>query len=72
MITTGVPVRYPTSGGRHRGGHLVGAVPDAQDGQGVYRAPREVPFLTEKPSHYLKKMFFATQPVEEPENLRIS
>jgi predicted TIM-barrel fold metal-dependent hydrolase len=30
---------------------------------------REVPFLTEKPSHYLKKMYFATQPVEEPEDL---
>jgi predicted TIM-barrel fold metal-dependent hydrolase len=31
---------------------------------------REVPFLEERPSHYLKKWFFATQPIEEPENLR--
>jgi predicted TIM-barrel fold metal-dependent hydrolase len=30
---------------------------------------REVPFLEDKPSTYLKKMYFATQPVEEPENL---
>ena len=30
---------------------------------------REVPFLTERPSHYLQRMFFATQPIEEPEHL---
>jgi hypothetical protein len=29
---------------------------------------REVPFLEDKPSRYLKKMYFATQLVEEPEN----
>src|SRR3712207_8704769 len=28
---------------------------------------REVPFLEDKPSHYLKKMYFATQPVERSE-----
>ena len=31
---------------------------------------REVPFLTERPSHYLKQVYVATQPIEEPENLR--
>ena len=30
---------------------------------------RDVPLLTERPSHYLQRMFFATQPIEEPEHL---
>ena len=29
-----------------------------------------MPFLTERPSHYVKRIYVATQPVEEPENLR--
>jgi predicted TIM-barrel fold metal-dependent hydrolase len=31
---------------------------------------REVPWLTERPSHYMKKFFYSTQPIEEPERLR--
>ena len=31
---------------------------------------REVPFLTERPSHYVKRIYVATQPIEEPERLR--
>ena len=31
---------------------------------------REVPFLTERPSHYVQRIYFATQPIEEPERLR--
>ena len=31
---------------------------------------REVPFLTERPSHYVKQIYVATQPIEEPERLR--
>jgi hypothetical protein len=31
---------------------------------------REVPLLTERPSHYLYGMYFATQPIEEPERMR--
>jgi predicted TIM-barrel fold metal-dependent hydrolase len=27
-----------------------------------------VPYLEQRPSHYVRKFFFATQPVEEPEN----
>jgi uncharacterized protein len=71
MITNGVCVRYPD---------LRIAVTEA----GVSWVPflmwkldkeylerrREVPFLEERPSHYLKRWFFATQPIEEPENLR--
>lgn len=30
---------------------------------------REVPHLEHRPSHYLKKVYVATQPIEEPEDL---
>ena len=71
MLETGVPVRFPnlriafTEGG-------VGWVPwlgmklDKEYGE----RRREVPLLTERPSHYLQRMFFATQPIEEPEHLQ--
>jgi hypothetical protein len=69
MITTGVPVRFP---------RLKIAFTEA----GVSWVPfmmwrldkeynesrRDVPFLTDKPSTYIKEMYFATQPIEEPEN----
>ncbi|GAC1435304.1 MAG: amidohydrolase family protein [Chloroflexota bacterium] len=68
MVTTGVQVRFP---------RLKIAFTEA----GVSWVPfmmwrldkeynesrREVPFLEDKPSTYIKKMFFATQPIEEPE-----
>lgn len=71
MITTGVPVRFPK---------LRVAVTEA----GISWVPflmhrldkeylqkhREVPFLEDRPSEYIKKMYFATQPVEEPNNLK--
>jgi predicted TIM-barrel fold metal-dependent hydrolase len=71
MITTGVPVRFPD---------LRVAVTEA----GISWMPflchrldkeylerrREVPFLVERPSHYLKRFHVATQPIEEPEDLR--
>jgi predicted TIM-barrel fold metal-dependent hydrolase len=71
MVTTGVPVRFPK---------LRIAVTEA----GVSWVPflmlrmdkvylekrREVPFLTERPSTYMKKFFYATQPIEEPERLK--
>ncbi len=31
---------------------------------------RDVPFLTERPSHYLKKVYVNTQPMEEPDDLQ--
>jgi uncharacterized protein len=31
---------------------------------------REVPWLRERPSHYLKQWYYSTQPIEEPEDLR--
>jgi predicted TIM-barrel fold metal-dependent hydrolase len=30
---------------------------------------RDVPFLREKPSHYLKQVYICTQPIEEPDDL---
>jgi predicted TIM-barrel fold metal-dependent hydrolase len=71
MVTNGVMLRYPD---------LRIAVTEA----GISWVPflmwkldkeylerrREVPFLEERPSHYLKQWYYATQPIEEPENLR--
>jgi uncharacterized protein len=31
---------------------------------------RDVPHLTDRPSSYLREMFFSTQPIEEPERMR--
>lgn len=70
MVTTGVPVRYPNLrvAFTEAGISWVPFLMYKMDKEYVERR-REVPFLTEKPSHYLKKMYFATQPVEEPEDL---
>jgi len=71
MVTTGVPVRFP---------RLKIAFTEA----GISWVPfmmwrldkeynemrREVPFLEDRPSRYVRQMYFATQPVEEPENPR--
>jgi predicted TIM-barrel fold metal-dependent hydrolase len=71
MIETGVPARYPglkvafTEGG-------VAWVPWVMmrlDKEYLERR-REVPWLTERPSTYIRQMYFATQPVEEPEHLK--
>jgi predicted TIM-barrel fold metal-dependent hydrolase len=72
MIGTGVPARFPdmkivfTEGG-------VGWVPWMcwrLDKEFMSRR-RELPFYEEQPSHYVKKFFFATQPIEEPDEPRI-
>lgn len=70
MVTTGVPVRYPNLrvAFTEAGISWVPFLMYKMDKEYIERR-REVPFLTEKPSHYLKKMYFATQPVEEPEDL---
>jgi uncharacterized protein len=70
MLETGVPVRFPELRVAFAEGG-VAWVPwlsmrlDKEYGE----RRREVPLLTEPPSHYLKRMFFATQPVEEPRHL---
>lgn len=71
MMTTGVPVRYPELriAVTEAGISWVPFLMYKMDKEFIERR-REVPFLERRPSHYLKKMYFATQPVEEPENLR--
>jgi predicted TIM-barrel fold metal-dependent hydrolase len=70
MMETGVPARFPkldivfTEGG-------VGWVPWIMlrlDKEYMERR-RDVPWLTDRPSTYIRKMWFATQPIEEPEHL---
>lgn len=71
MLETGVPVRFPklqiafTEGG-------VAWVPwlAMRLDKEYSERRRDVPLLSERPSHYLKRMFFATQPIEEPERMR--
>jgi predicted TIM-barrel fold metal-dependent hydrolase len=71
MMETGVPARFPklqvafTEGG-------ISWVPWIMmrlDKEYMERR-REVPWLTERPSEYIRKMYFATQPIEEPEHLK--
>ncbi|HEY8475339.1 MAG TPA: amidohydrolase family protein, partial [Chloroflexota bacterium] len=69
MIATGVPERFPrlkvcfTEAG-------VSWVPHMKmrlDKEYLERR-REVPILKKRPSHYIRRWYVATQPVEEPEN----
>jgi predicted TIM-barrel fold metal-dependent hydrolase len=71
IVSTGVPVRYPKlrMAFTEAGLSWVPFIMNRLDKEYIERR-REVPFLTERPSHYLKKYFYATQPIEEPENLR--
>lgn len=71
MIETGVPVRFPklriafTEGG-------IGWVPWIMlrmDREYLGRR-RDVPLLKERPSTYVKQMYFSTQPMEQPEHMR--
>lgn len=71
MLETGVPARFPklqiafTEGG-------ISWVPWIMmrlDKEYMERR-REVPWLTDRPSSYIRQMFFATQPIEEPEHLK--
>jgi uncharacterized protein len=71
MLETGVPVRFPelkivfTESG-------VAWVPwlGMRLDKEYSERRREVPLLTERPSHYLYDMYFATQPIEEPDRMR--
>ncbi|MEW6636767.1 MAG: amidohydrolase family protein, partial [Actinomycetota bacterium] len=70
MMTTGVPVRFPELrvAVTEAGISWVPFLMNRMDKEYLERR-REVPFLTERPSHYLKRVYYATQPVEEPEDL---
>ena len=69
MITTGVPVRFPELKVAfvEAGVSWVPFIMHRLDKEYLERR-REVPFLANRPSHYIKQFYFATQPVEEPEN----
>lgn len=70
MITTGVQVRYPNLriAVTEAGISWVPFVMHRLDKEYLQRR-REVPFLEDRPSEYVKQIYFATQPIEEPENL---
>ena len=71
MITTGVPVRFPALrvAVTEVGISWMPFLCNRLDKEYLERR-RDVPFLTERPSHYLKQWWVATQPIEEPEDLR--
>jgi uncharacterized protein len=71
MVSTGVVVRFPDLriGVTEAGISWMPFVCNRLDKEYLERR-REVPFLTERPSHYLKRVYVATQPIEEPERLR--
>ena len=72
MITTGVVVRYPNLriGVTEAGLSWMPFLCNRLDKEYLERR-REVPFLEERPSYYLKRQFWvSTQPVEEPEDMR--
>jgi uncharacterized protein len=70
MISAGVPVRYPDLriACTEVGISWVPFLMNRMDKEYLERR-REIPILEERPSHYMKKFYYATQPVEEPENL---
>jgi predicted TIM-barrel fold metal-dependent hydrolase len=69
MIESGVPVRFPNLrvAFTEAGVAWVPWIAMRMDKEYVERR-RDVPFLRERPSHYVKRMWFATQPIEEPED----
>jgi predicted TIM-barrel fold metal-dependent hydrolase len=71
MVTTGVPVRYPNLrvASCEAGITWVPFLMNRLDKEYIEKR-RDVPFLTERPSHYLRRYFYSTQPIEEPESLR--
>jgi predicted TIM-barrel fold metal-dependent hydrolase len=71
IMETGVPARYPKLkiGFSESGIAWVPWIMMRMDKE--YRERRrELPFLTDLPSTYVREMFFASQPIEEPENMQ--
>jgi predicted TIM-barrel fold metal-dependent hydrolase len=70
MLETGVPTRYPELqlAFMEAGCGWVPFILNRLDKEYIERR-REVPYLQERPSHYIKRFFFGTQPIEEPERL---
>lgn len=70
MVTMGVMVRYPKLriAVTEAGVSWMPFLMNRLDKEFLERR-QEVPYLTERPSHYLERVFIATQPIEEPERL---
>jgi predicted TIM-barrel fold metal-dependent hydrolase len=70
MLETGVPTRFPELkiAFMEAGCGWIPFILHRLDKEYVERR-REVPFLQERPSHYIKRFFYGTQPIEEPERL---
>lgn len=68
MIETGVPVRFPELGigFMEAGTGWVPFIANRLDKEYVERR-REVPLLQERPSRTMRRFFYGTQPIEEPE-----
>ena len=71
MMNTGVPVGFPRLriGFMEAGVSWVPFMMYRLDKEYTERR-REVPFLDERPSAYLKRFYYGTQPIEEPEPMR--
>ena len=68
MLETGVPVRFPELGiaFMEAGTGWIPWLANRLDKEYVERR-REVPLLQERPSHYMQRFSYGTQPIEEPE-----
>jgi predicted TIM-barrel fold metal-dependent hydrolase len=71
MLETGIPARYPELkiGFMEAGVGWVPFMMNRLDKEYLERR-REIPFLQERPSHYMRRFFYGTQPIEEPERTR--
>jgi predicted TIM-barrel fold metal-dependent hydrolase len=68
MLETAVPVRFPELkiGFMEAGTGWVPFIANRLDKEYIERR-REVPLLQERPSHTMRRFFYGTQPIEEPE-----
>jgi uncharacterized protein len=68
MLETGVPIRYPDLkiGFMEAGTGWVPFIANRLDKEYIERR-REVPLLQERPSRTMRRFFYGTQPIEEPE-----
>jgi predicted TIM-barrel fold metal-dependent hydrolase len=69
VVTAGVPVRFPDLriAFTEAGLSWVPFIMHRLDKEYIERR-REVPYLVQRPSYYVRKFYFATQPIEEPED----
>jgi len=69
MLETGVPVRFPDLGiaFMEAGTGWVPWIANRLDKEYIERR-REVPLLQERPSEYMRRFFYGTQPIEEPQD----